>query len=64
MAPTGSSSFNLSIRDTAKTIIAPAIAGIIAEKTGSYTTPLIWASGFMVIGLVLLFVLHTMQRDA
>jgi len=38
-------------------IIAPAISGMLAEASGNYNTPLLLAGGFMVLGMVLIYVL-------
>lgn len=44
-------------------IVAPVIAGYIAEATGSYSIPILASTVIMVIGLILLFVLKRMPSD-
>ncbi|MEE9444721.1 MAG: YbfB/YjiJ family MFS transporter, partial [Cocleimonas sp.] len=44
-------------------IAAPAMAGAVAETTGSYMMPLFMASGVMVIGMVLLVILFFHDRN-
>jgi len=43
-------------------IVAPAISGTMAEVTGNYTLPLIMASVFMGIGMLLLWILQFKDR--
>jgi len=43
-------------------IIAPAICGIVAETTGSYTIPLIFAAICMGVGSIFLVVLQFKER--
>ena len=44
-------------------IAAPAMAGVVAEATGSYTMPLFLASGVMAVGMILLVVLLFHERN-
>lgn len=45
-------------------IIAPALSGMLAEASGNYNTPLLLAGGFMVLGMVLIYVLMLRSNKA
>jgi hypothetical protein len=43
-------------------ITAPAMAGMVAEATGSYTKPLMMAGFIMLLGMVLLVILQFRKK--